>query len=169
MYFNLLILRLISIMILLLSTIRSSSQVITIEDMLSFQNLKKDSLESYIKNKGYKLEENTISEPGYEKKSFKFSNYLDRIHFSALSFDVNNIAQITSITYEFNRNIIYHNLFSQINNLKFKLKQHAEGDFGTDIYVFVKDKIEIHAHEQPEGSNSSCEGCTYFYISIYFK
>ena len=73
MYFNLLILRLISIMILLLSTIRSSSQVITIEDMLSFQNLKKDSLESYIKNKGYKLEENTISEAGYEKKSFKFS------------------------------------------------------------------------------------------------
>lgn len=169
MYFKSYLFRLISILTLLLLLNKVYSQDFTIAELLSFQKLNKNSLELYLTNKGYKLDEYTSQNNDNERKSFKKFDFLDRIHFSIFTFDVNNSAQITSISYEFNRNIIYHNLFTQIKNLKFKLLEHAEGDFGTDIYVYLKDKIEIRAQEQPEGHNSSCENCTYYYINLYFK
>jgi hypothetical protein len=144
------------------------SQDLSIEDMLNLKNLNKQSSEMYLTNRGYKFDEYTVNDSGDESKSYKIFDYLDRIHFSNLTLKIHN-GSITSIYYAFNKNILFNNLISQIKITKFKLLGHYQGDFGTDIYVYGKDKIEIRAVEQPEGSMSSCDGCTYFDLGITFK
>jgi hypothetical protein len=145
------------------------SQELSIEDLLNFKNLNKQSLEIYLTNKGYNLDEYISNESGDDSKSYKIYEFLDRIHYSNLTFHVNKNASISRISYAFNKNLSYNNLVTQIKNLKFKLLGHYEGDFGTDIYVYGKEKLEISAFEQPEGPMSSCETCTYYNIEITFK
>ena len=161
--------RLAVVLIIMLFFNKGYSQDLSIEDMLNLKNSNKQSLEIYLTSKGYKLDEYTSNDSGDESKSYKIFDYLDRIHFSNLTFHINKTASINGITYAFNKNILYNNLFAQIKNLKFKLLGHYEGNFGTDIYVYGKEKIEIRAVEQPEGPMSSCESCTYYNIEITFK
>jgi hypothetical protein len=161
--------RLVIVLIIILFFNKGYSQDLSIEDLLNLKNLNNQSLEIYLTNKGYKLDEYISNESGDDSKSYKIYEFLDRIHYSNLTLHVNKNASISRISYAFNKNLLYNNLFTQIKNLKFKLLGHYEGDFGTDIYVYGKEKIEIRAVEQPEGPMSSCESCTYYNIEITLK
>jgi hypothetical protein len=159
--------RFVKIFILILFINNGYSQDFTLLDIINLKKMNRQMLDLYMIDRGYKFHDNTFQNPDFDTKSYKIYDFLDRIHFADFTFSFNNTS-VTKINYTFNRSILYKNFISQIYILNFKLQGHYEGDFGTDIYVFRKDKTEISIVEQKDSTMSFCNGCTSYYLEITF-
>jgi hypothetical protein len=163
------IFRLTIVFTLILFFNKGYSQDFTIEDLLNFKNLNKQSSELYLTNRGYKLYEHSLNDNGDEKESFKIYDFLDRIHYSNFTLYRNKDSTIKSVHFGFNNFKLSSTLSTQLKKMGFKLMSNyfAEGA-PIMIYNYQRNNIDIRFDERYEFNNCFFEDCVDYNISISF-